>query len=145
MAWGGKTRWTQEQIDDLKKTRERMMDIDNLPESEKPFAQTVILLCDWQLSRLGPDGVSDDRLWCPARPEEVPMEVSEEVTVPKEWIAQLGELVEKLPMHTFAREAIRSQLVLTVMLEVEKFQQMPPEMLDELLRLNKRTVTPPQS
>jgi hypothetical protein len=72
------------------------------------------------------------------------MEASGEVTVPKEWIAQLGELVEKLPLHAFAREAIRCQLVSTVLLQWEKFAQMPPGMLDELQRLNPHFVRPPK-
>jgi hypothetical protein len=76
------------------------------------------------------------------------MKASGEVPIPKnlqEWVKELNTLVEKMPVHEFAREAIRNQLVLTVLREWEIFQQMPPEMLDELLRLNPHFVRPPKS
>jgi hypothetical protein len=70
------------------------------------------------------------------------------VPVPKNlqtWFEQLDALVEKLPTHEFVRKAIRNQFVMTVLLESEKFQQLTPEQLDELQRLNPHFAPPPQS
>jgi len=61
MAWAYKTKWTQEQIDDLKQLRERMHNLAD-DDAEKPFAPFVIFMTDWQLSRIGPDLISEDRL-----------------------------------------------------------------------------------
>ena len=56
--------------------------------------------------------------------------------IPEEWAKELDALVQKLHTHQLVRCAIRGQIVVTIARQLEQFEQISPEMLDELLRLN---------